>query len=438
MKSSATAMAIFFMAALLGGCGRLASNDSTVKFDSATSVAYELTAAEAKIVTISDVFGVINRAIDRQLKFTVGQFNGMNGVADLNRTQVRIKTITPRGDGKFDVTYEAHLFVSLPRSLRSNSFDQTLILPSGGDTDALNAFFLKYGSPDQNCLDSSAHEVTSGGFWYYYRPEARRCELADPDPQNSLVRRFQAHFQLSAENTTGKSPEYEKIWEDGRLEATVIFSLAEFNGGNSDDGTKAYNEFYSQIRRALGSPSSTSINLGFGRSPGIEHPEVVMTWQQSDRTNITVNMFLIKDIKLAEPRFAERYNKLTETSDFVSYNGHSGMGANIQALSNMGHFIKGQYQIFLINGCDTFAYVDSALSDAHLAVNPEFSSTKYIDILTNSMPAIFQELADSNVSIIKGLLKQQRYREILAKIDDSQKVVVTGEEDNLWPQRFDR
>ena len=103
----------------------------------------------------------------------------------------------------------------------------------------------------------------------------------------------------------------------------------------------------------------------------------------------------------------------------------------------MGKFVKGQYQLFLVNGCDTFAYVDDALFDAHQAVNPDNEKTKYLDIITNAMPSYFHENAGANMAIINALVsKDKTYRAILEDFDIDQRAVVTGEEDNAWPENF--
>ena len=150
-------------------------------------------------------------------------------------------------------------------------------------------------------------------------------------------------------------------------------------------------------------------------------------------------LILVEDIKEVYPgsEIETLYNERTTYSDFVSYSGHSGLGANIRQLAQMGRFVPGQYQIFLINGCDTFAYVDEALARAHERVNPGKGRYKFFDILTNAMPSFFHMNARSNMTVIKALVeKDKTYQEILAGFDQNQRAVVTGEEDNTWPAPF--
>src|SRR6185369_15895643 len=89
-----------------------------------------------------------------------------------------------------------------------------------------------------------------------------------------------------------------------------------------------------------------------------------------------------------------------------------------------------------MNGCDTFAYIDGSLSSAHKAVNPDDTTGfKYIDIVNNGMPAFFSNMPESSLAIFRGMLSYddpKTYEQILAKIDSSQLVMVTGEQDNAF------
>src|SRR5262249_30067733 len=99
-------------------------------------------------------------------------------------------------------------------------------------------------------------------------------------------------------------------------------------------------------------------------------------------------------------------------------------------------FFPGKYQIFFMDGCDTFAYVDGALASTRAVLNPDDPlGTKYMDIVQNAMPAYFVSMADSSMALIRALKNDaapQSYENIFAQIATSQVVVVTGEEDNAF------
>jgi hypothetical protein len=89
-----------------------------------------------------------------------------------------------------------------------------------------------------------------------------------------------------------------------------------------------------------------------------------------------------------------------------------------------------------MNGCDTFAYVDGSLAQTRAALNPDDpSGTKYMEIITNSMPPRWDALPINTEALLDGLLRYDaplNYEELLATFDQSGIVVVTGEEDNLF------
>ena len=89
-----------------------------------------------------------------------------------------------------------------------------------------------------------------------------------------------------------------------------------------------------------------------------------------------------------------------------------------------------------MNGCDTYAYIDSALADAHAAVNEDDpEGTKYLDVVANAMPSYVSSTAAATMAIMRGLLSYDApmtYEEILKEIDSAEVALVTGEHDNTY------
>jgi len=88
------------------------------------------------------------------------------------------------------------------------------------------------------------------------------------------------------------------------------------------------------------------------------------------------------------------------------------------------------------NGCDTMAYVDSSLADAHKAVNPDDTTGyKYVDIVNNAMPAYFSNMSEASLAYIRGFLSYgspMTYEKIMGSVSASQLNMVTGEQDNTY------
>jgi len=439
MAKYALKIAVFIVGVvsfILTGCDS-EPRTSDFKFDSAHTLAYDGVIDQGRIFSSSGNDTAISAQIREQLMFTIGQLNGRNGGIDMHKLETSIIEKIERAEGGFDVVYAAKLFIAWPRE---NPAPETyeFILPARGDYQGQRNFFAAYGSDEdqgKKCLAWEAHDV-NGIFWYYYRPEKASCALRDSSfDDHELVVRTTVHLRVSGENTENKYPEYGKIWEDDVLTVTAIFGKNEEGEiSNYDAGIASFRQLYSDLIRAYGTPVSS--NLEPGQDPGAANNDVRLLFA-TDHGQIDIHIYLVDGIRSVNTAFQEKYNERTKISDFISYSGHSGLGANIRALARMGTFLKDKYQIFLINGCDTFAYVDGALTRAHHEVNPEFAPTKFVDIITNAMPSYFHSNSRSNMTVIDGLLKKESsYRAILAGFDIYQRAIVTGEEDNRWPLPF--
>jgi hypothetical protein len=239
------------------------------------------------------------------------------------------------------------------------------------------------------------------------------------------------NLQLSADNSTGKYPEYARIWEDGHLVITAVFGKNDANSKDLDDpGVQGYRNLYQSLMERFGQPLSNTLAADHD-GPTADDKFVKMSFQ-TDKGIVDVELDLIGTVGSdADKDFEARYNERTLTSDFISYNGHSGLGSNIATLLKLGQFAKSQYQIIFLNGCDTFSYVSETLRSEHQALNPDEGPDKYVDIVLNTLPSYFDQGPKSNFAMIDALATETKtYRQILASIDPSQRMVVTGEQDN--------
>jgi hypothetical protein len=418
----------------LNACAEQGPATSELKIDAAHSIGVDGIISNGVIRTRSTSNASIERQIRAQLQYMTGQLNGINGGADLNRLQLTINEKIPEGDGTFEVHYAAKVLIAWRRDLALPE-NYELVMPASGDNQNLVNFFSAF---QDDCITPDAHDMGPGNFWYYYRPQPAACKTQMNEAANAgLVARFSVNLAVSVENTSGKSPEYAKVWEDDRAVITAVFGKYEEGAtSNGDAGIAAYNEMYAMLRSRFGEPTVQDVEVPAGTRPGVAYPAINMIFERPEGT-VDVEILLIDGILSTDDAFKKRYNERTKISDLVSYNGHSGLGANIRALARLGSFVQGQYQLFFVNGCDTFAYVDNALRDAHAAVNPGYGPSKFFDIITNAMPSYFHSNADNNLALIQAFLgRSKTYRQILSGFDRVQRAVVTGEEDNAFPAAF--
>ena len=419
---------------LLNGCGGGAAParpDSTGKTDSTGKGDASLVAvfldfefdAELWIPKNADA----TSRIESQLLYTIGHLNGDNSVGRLDSVELTDVETTNEGDVDH-VTYHAKLLVAWGK--RNDVPDTyTFRLPRMVTPDGLRDFTDKY---KDRCSDSHAHDVTSGIYWYYYRPDRSSCSIDAED-----VVTFEATTSPSDQATSGRFPEYHKVWEDDVLRVVAVFGKYEDGAtSNTDAGISAYNRFISTMKDSFEGQEYTTIPADVPSRPGVETPDITFQVSLEDGTSIELVVLLIDGVRSAGSEFNDRYHDLSERADLIGYLGHSGLGANIRALARKGSWVQGQYAIVFMNGCDTYAYVDSALWDAHSAVNPDDpEGTKYLDIVMNAMPSPFSAEPANMRAFVDALWHRDTpmtFEQIFASVTARQVVLVSGEQDNVF------
>jgi hypothetical protein len=369
------------------------------------------------------------QTIQDQLLYTIGHLNSDKSVGRLDNL-VLSNIQRTEADGKIKLAYHAKLPVAwgtktnLPTSY-------TLALPRDVSRAGLSAFTDKHKG---TCVEHGAHDVDAGSMWYYFRPRLSGCTFA----QGEVVKAAAA-VRPSTENTTGKYPEYHRVWEDNRLDVVAIFGKYESSATTtSDAGISAYNRFVSMMKRELRGVTDTIVsapeNVADAPGPGVA--DVSFEATLPDGKIVKVTALLVNAITEVPAGFNARYESLTPTADVIMYNGHAGLGQNVRALAAKGRWVANKYQVFFMNGCDTFAYVDGSLAQTRARLNPDDpTGTKNMEFITNAMPSFFSSMPAASTAVMKGLLsyaQPKTYDQIFAAIDRSEVVLVTGEEDNVF------
>lgn len=425
---------VIALALLAWGCGKNSISTSATdlpternesgKFDASIDAAFLVFEFDGELKTNSS-WGLSSQ-IENQLLYTVGQLNGEKSVSRLDRVALTNVKLSGSGSER-KITYHAKLIVAWGKR-NSIPASYTFKLPKDVTYSGVERFTELYKS---TCVDAGAHDVDANSMWYYYRPNRSGCNLADENVVNAV-----ATVTLSEITTTGKYPEYHKIWEDGVFRTVAIFGKVEDGATDGDSGIYAYNRFVKAMRTKLSPYNVTTVPASLSSSPGVGTPDVSFSATLPDGKKVEVVALLIDGVRTAGADFDKRYASLTGKADFISYSGHSGLGANIRALARKGKWEAGQYSVVFMNGCDTYAYVDSALADARSAVNPDDpTGTKHLDMIMNAMPSYFSKMDSNTLAIFTALLafdKPKTFEQIFAGIDRSQVVLVSGEQDNVY------
>jgi hypothetical protein len=434
MKRLSSILAAATLAAPIMGCldeadpfeGEEVKSEDGKADASALGVFLDLT-FDGKLVTTSSWND--QKTVEDHLLYTVGQLNGFTAVGRVDKAVIS-NIVKTQVDGKTQITYTAKLPIIWAKR---NGMPTTveLTLPLDISYAGQQAFATKYA---HDCVDWGAHDVDAGSMFYYFRPRASGCTIAPAD-----VHKVNAAVSPSPTQTTGKFPEYDMVWADDVLNVVAIFGKYEDGATSSGDaGIAAYNEFIAAMKSELGARQLTTVPATIASSPGVGTPDIEFNATLPDGKKIKVVALLTDNVQtgLSQTAFRQRYEQLSTRADFITYNGHAGLGANIRALARAGKWVAGQYVVMFMNGCDTMAYIDSSLSDAHKAINPDDTTGfKYVDIINNGMPAYFADMSEASTAMLRGFLSYddpKTYEQIFTKIASAQLVMVTGEEDNAF------
>jgi hypothetical protein len=362
-----------------------------------------------------------------QVRYTIGQLNGYGGGTHPDGLAVSEVRSRPVG-GQTEITYAAVLPAvwpsrgPLPRTAE-------LVLPLDMSFSGQEAFANRYG---RTCVDSGAHDVDSGTMPDFFRPRASGCQIAAAD-----AHRVSATISLSKTRTTGRFPEYDRIWADRALHAVVIFGKFEAGATTATDaGIAAYNAFVAMLKARLGG-SVTTVPASIPTSPGPGTPDIQFRSRLPDRREIDVAVLLVDSLHTAlpTPSFRSRYDALSTRADLIVYNGPTSLLVH-HMLGNAGRWVPGQYAIVFLNGPDSWSYLDRTFVNARRSLNPDDpSATRYLDLVANAMPAFFVSMPAATMAMFGSLASPddpKTYEQILGAVGGSQLPVVMGEQDNAF------
>lgn len=371
---------------------------------------------EAQVVAAASTEA--RKAIVSQLMYTQGiLMSAGNGNAQIGNVQLEGIVESPAGDSK-RITYRAALPVAWPKDVTPPS-SYELVLPL--DVTRLSSFNATY---DGRC-GKAGHGQDA--FWFDWNPKADRCNVEVTDVTKASV-----SVSPSARRTDGRYPEYDLIWSDDRLDVTALFSVI-VDGGARDLGFINARSFIDGAKRQLGRAET---NRNETSSSVLEDTTITGKVSIGGRErDVKLDVLVVPKLTEAGPDFEARYGPLSERADLLLYNGHAGLGAEINAFGRAGKVATAKYQLALLNGCQTFAYIDTTMTDRRRAANgsSDPNGTRYLDVVANALTSRTESFVETSDVLIDAVLHSdtpRSYSDLLRGMPDRQIPVVFGEEDN--------
>lgn len=333
--------------------------------------------------------------VQNQLKYMFGILNELDSGIDFPNLKVVIinqKNI----NGLIETNYKASGIIAWD-SKNEIPHIFKMLLPKRGDDEGLIDFLNKY---QKNCAKKPA---SLGSFWNYYRPHHEGCPLKDAVTDDVIE--LSARLKDKVNHEDKREPNYRQIFEDNILEITSIIT--------KDNPVDLQDISISDFRNLCGFFAKYAISIT--QSSNECHTESLINGQV-----VKAHLFLIDNFGTQPDLFLQKLSPHLLASDVVTYNGHSGMGINIESWLKFYPIKKDKYQIIFLNSCDTFGYFRNDIFDKIKNINKTSSSSDYVDVILNATPNFFGTFTNTNKFIINSLLSNSNFTELLRSLPTEQ------------------
>lgn len=295
------------------------------------------------------------------------------------------------------------------------------------------------------CTDE--HYNTEGDFWYFWDPDQKGCPLKSDNI--SVVRTVGKAIRIDKSNDT--YPEYDKLFKskynDGALDIAVFIGYVE-EDENAYLVDPAYDSFkYLQSEFVDRGFKLTSKKDAFKSVSGKIKPGV--SFERVFEKNVTpesgsglpeaavrIKVLLTNTAMDSDDQtFHNSFRKAVKEAEIVVYDGHSGLGANLD-VNNISDLVmpKDKYQIFFLNGCSSYTYYNYMYT-------AKKGGTKNFDLLAAGLQTYTDATGPNIVAFLNYIIdgKPRGYEKTVQNIEASNGssngtflVNVSGDEDNVW------
>lgn len=168
--------------------------------------------------------------------------------------------------------------------------------------------------------------------------------------------------------------------------------------------------------------------------------DVVKKGEHNPTIDVEIELLLADTaIQGVDKAFHDHYRKALRYSDIVIYDGHSGLGANLDLeLIKARLAPANKYQIIYLNGCSGYPYFKDMYFDA------KQGGSKNVDLILSGISTLSDTIGGNLISFMEGFLQGKTLNTsyILQKVEaanfdinGSYLTGILGEEDNEWSKQ---
>jgi len=261
-------------------------------------------------------------------------------------------------------------------------------------TAPLYPYFL-VGSAGETCASHGSHELWDETYWYFWDPDRSECQI-------ELTTMTATVTGLTPKEGI-RYPEYDKLIEDGRVEAVIFFGA--FGGVGpieEDKGFKSMQSFMRKMEAADFVQTTSPAGLArFTRTQnGIE--QIVDVSSPADFHG------------LGDLDHTDVFDTAVRTHEIIVYNGHSIMGTS-NFWQREGIY-PDSYQIFFFNGCLGYEYYVRAILDGKGSWDKTDVISNIMETPANPQPKV---IASFLAAVFQGASEEGSisYGEVLGAIN---------------------
>jgi hypothetical protein len=322
---------------------------------------------------------------------------------------------------------------------------------------AADKIYRQSSSGSRNpCTDE--HYNSEDDFWYFWDPDQTGCGLKG-DTRNVI--RTEGRLQRLDKLTRPTYPEYDRLFgENGNgktLDVRIFFGYNDderilTRPNKRDDAFQAMRlveadlrrRKFQQVEEIAGFRETATGRMTDGGSilrsfvKTMRYPKAT-----PDSVEVRIQMLLSDtsigaDSRREKPDFTFHHYLIPafKEADVLLYDGHSGLGANLDLKSlERFRFDREKYQIFFFNGCSTYPYYNGSFFEAKGG-----RELNNLEVVTTGLPTLSNVSAPNMLAVLNQLLdpKLYTYQTIMRKLEKSNKrsgtflSAVNGDEDNRF------
>jgi hypothetical protein len=410
------------------------STEALLKFNGSIEV------ETARALTVEQLNGETPKAreiqeiVDYQLEFLIGHFQAETFLNNFrypgvlgDKHKIKFTSVEPRNGSTQILKYrfEGKTVFHSKVFAKGDVVDLPLRLPN----DPYTLFSKGVVNGKNRCTDE--HYDTEGDFFYFWDPDKSGCPLKG---NNTDVLRISGEL-VKLPNTLSTYPEYDRLYDAEELKISVFLGYIDDEpkvSGTKDDGYRTYKEIIAELK-LLGFDLVEQKN--FKTLNHLAKLEKTHRNQLGVKQKVIVSLLLSdSSLETRDQTFVNYFSDALQNSQLVAYDGHSGLGGNLDIERFDITKLPSFYQIFFFNGCSSYPYFNS------MYFSQKTAGKKNLEIITAGLPTLTSTSTTNMISFLYPFVEGRfhSYQTIMGSLERSNGeeetylMGVNGDEDNKF------